>query len=85
MSWIKAAFLTGLLSSLLINATPQAMAADGDHRGGRGCQRGDRIDIQDLDMSPDPSYRGPAGSRLEGTHQFRARARMRNRCCGPRG
>ena len=58
MSWIKAAFLTGLLSSLLINATPQAMAADGDRRGGRGCQRGDRINIQDLDMSPDPVIEG---------------------------
>jgi hypothetical protein len=59
MSWIKAAFLTGVLSSLLINATPQTMAADGDRRGqGRGCQRGDRINIQDLDMSPDPLIEG---------------------------
>lgn len=59
MSWIKAAFLTGVLSSLLVNATPQTMAADGDRRGsGRGCQRGDRINIQDLDMSPDPLIEG---------------------------
>lgn len=59
MSWIKAAFLTGVLSSLLMNATPQTMAADGDRRGpGRGCQRGDRINIQDLDMSPDPLIEG---------------------------
>ncbi len=58
MSWIKAAFLTGVLSSLLMNATPQAMAADGERRGGRGCQRGDRINIQDLDMSPDPIIEG---------------------------
>jgi hypothetical protein len=57
MSWIKAAFLTGVLSSLLMNATPQAMAADGDRRG-RGCQRGDQLNIQDLDMSPDPLIEG---------------------------
>jgi len=57
MSWIKAAFLTGVLSSLLMNATPETMAADGDRRG-RGCQRGDRINIQDLDMSPDPVVEG---------------------------
>ncbi|MGZ8487625.1 MAG: hypothetical protein ACXWW4_03720, partial [Candidatus Binatia bacterium] len=58
MSWIKAAFLTGVLSSLLMNVTPETMAADGDRRGGRGCQRGDRINIQDLDMSPDPIVEG---------------------------
>jgi len=59
MSWIKAAFLTGVLGSLLVNATPQTMAADWERRGGgRGCQRGDRINIQDLDMSPDPLIEG---------------------------
>ena len=59
MSWIKAAFLTGVLSSLLVNATPQTMAADyGRGPQGRGCQRGDRLNIQDLDMSPDPLIEG---------------------------
>jgi hypothetical protein len=58
MSWIKAAFLTGVLSSLLMNVTPETMAADGDRRGGRGCQSGDRVNIQDLDMSPDPLIEG---------------------------
>ena len=52
MDWIKAVFLTGLLSTLVINFSPEAMAAD----WGRGdsCRRGDRLQIQDLDMSPDP-------------------------------
>ena len=52
MDWIKAVFLTGLLSTLVINFSPEAMAAD----WGRGdsCRRGDRMQIQDLDMSPDP-------------------------------
>lgn len=56
MAWIKAAFLTGLLSTLLMNLTPEAMAAD---RGrGDNCRRGDRLQIQDLDMSPDPVVAG---------------------------
>jgi hypothetical protein len=58
MSWIKAAFLTGLLSSLMINFTPDGMAADWARGQGRGCQRGDRLNIQDLDMSPDPVTEG---------------------------
>lgn len=59
MSWIKAAFLTGVLSSLLVNVTPSSMAAEFG-RGGRhgGCQRGERLNIQDLDMSPDPIVEG---------------------------
>jgi hypothetical protein len=56
MAWIKAAFLTGLLSTLVVNLTPDAMAAD---RGrGDNCRRGDRLQIQDLDMSPDPVVEG---------------------------
>ena len=59
MSWIKAVILTGVLSSLLVNATPPTMAADFDRGAqGRGCRRGDRINIQDLDMSPDPLIEG---------------------------
>jgi hypothetical protein len=56
MSWIKAAFLTGLLSSLMVNFTPNSMAAD--YGRGRGCQRGDKLTIQDLDMAPDPLVEG---------------------------
>ena len=52
MDWIKSVFLTGLLSTLVMNFSPEAMAAD---RGrGDSCRRGDRMQIQDLDMSPDP-------------------------------
>ncbi len=59
MDWIKAAFLTGLLSSLMVNFTPDASAAEFGRPGrGGGCQRGERINIQDLDMSPDPVIEG---------------------------
>jgi hypothetical protein len=52
MSWTKAALLAGFLSLLLIDAAPEALAKD------RSCRRGDRIQIQDLDMSPDPVIDG---------------------------
>ena len=56
MAWIKAAFLTALLSTIAMNLTPEATAAD---RGrGNSCRRGDRLNIQDLDMSPDPVIEG---------------------------
>ncbi|HET7006865.1 MAG TPA: hypothetical protein VFK65_15280 [Candidatus Binatia bacterium] len=59
MSWIKAAFLTGVLSSMMVNFTPDSMAAEWAWGQGRGgCQRGDRLNIQDLDMSPDPLVEG---------------------------
>ena len=54
MNWIKAALLTGLLSAPFINLIGEATAADG--RG--ACRRGDRLQIQDLDMSPDPMTEG---------------------------
>lgn len=52
MGWIKAALLAGFLSHLLIGAAPEALAKD------RNCRRGDRVQIQDLDMSPDPVIDG---------------------------
>jgi hypothetical protein len=56
MDWIKAAILAGFLSSLMVPVTPEAMAAD---RGrGDSCRRGERLNIQDLDMSPDPVIEG---------------------------
>ncbi len=48
------ALLTGLMGILLIGFGLDAMAAE----RGRGCRRGDRIKIQDLDMSPDPVIEG---------------------------
>jgi len=58
MSWIKAAILSGVLSSMMVNFTPASMAADYGRGQGRNCQRGDRLNIQDLDMSPDPVTEG---------------------------
>ena len=52
MSWIKAAILTGLLSSLVVNFTGDATAKD------NSCRRGDRLNIQDLDITPDPIIEG---------------------------
>lgn len=48
------ALLAGLLGILFISFGVDAMAAE----RGRGCRRGDRIRIQDLDMSPDPVVEG---------------------------
>ena len=56
MTGIKAALLSGLLSTFMMNLIPEAKAADFG-RGG-SCRRGDRLNIQDLDMSPDPVIEG---------------------------
>jgi hypothetical protein len=56
MAWIKAALLAGFLSTLMMNMVPDAAAADRG-RGG-SCRRGERLNIQDLDMSPDPVIEG---------------------------
>jgi len=56
MAWIKAAFLMALLSTLMMNLTPEATAVDRG-RGG-SCRRGDGLKIQDLDMTPDPVIEG---------------------------
>lgn len=47
--------LLGLLGLLLIGSVSDAMGAE---RGRGSCRRGDRIRIQDLDMSPDPIIEG---------------------------
>lgn len=55
MDWLKAAFLTGLVSMFSMN-----MALDGFAGEGRGnaCRRGDRLNVEDLDVSPDPIVEG---------------------------
>ena len=71
MAWLKTISLTVLFGALLINAAPNALAAEGDQRDRdrresdrvrdwrrNGCRPGDRIGIQDLDMSPDPVFEG---------------------------
>ena len=55
MDWFKAALLAGLLSSMMVNFTPDATAKDRE-RG--SCRRGDRLNIQDLDITPDPIVDG---------------------------
>jgi len=52
----KTVFLTGLLGAALLIFSAEANAADSG-RGG-SCRRGDRLNIQDLDMSPDPVFEG---------------------------
>lgn len=54
MSWIKAALLAGFLTNLLMNTSSEVMAENPK----RDCRRGDRLSIQDLDMSPDPVIEG---------------------------
>ena len=54
--WIKATFLAGFLCSLVMNLIPEAKAADFGR--GNSCRRGDRLQIQDLDMLPDPVMEG---------------------------
>lgn len=56
MNWIKAALLMGLLSAPLVDTAPQVTAADWGR--GNSCRRGDRLRIEDLDMSPDPMIDG---------------------------
>jgi len=56
MNWIKAVLLTGILSNLFLSGAPAAFAAEG--RRGDACRRGDRLHIEDLDMSPDPVVEG---------------------------
>jgi hypothetical protein len=60
MSWIKAALLAGLLSNLLMTFAPDATAAERkkNHNRSASCQRGDRLNIEDIDMSPDPVSAG---------------------------
>jgi hypothetical protein len=59
MAWLKVLLLTGLFSIFLIDLAPEATAAEdrGDWRH-NACRRGDRIAIQDLDVSPDPLVEG---------------------------
>jgi hypothetical protein len=58
MAWFKAILLTGFFSAFLLNLAPEARAAERDDWRRNGCRRGDRIAIQDLDVSPDPLMEG---------------------------
>ncbi|HEY7163741.1 MAG TPA: hypothetical protein VIB79_04210 [Candidatus Binatia bacterium] len=53
----KAVLLAAFLSSFTVNLPAAATAAEFGHNK-NDCRRGDRIRIQDLDMSPDPVVEG---------------------------
>lgn len=74
MDWLKAALLTGLFNFLFMNMTPDAFAAE--DRRGNSCRRSDRLQIEDLNVSPDPLVEG---ARIRG---WRVRLRFDgNRSC----
>jgi hypothetical protein len=64
MDWVKAALLTGLLNIFLMNLAPDTFAAD--YGRGNACRRNDRLNIEDLDVSPDPIVEGTRISIREG-------------------
>ena len=56
MDWFKAILLTGLLNAFFINIGAEAIAADSGR--GNSCRKNDRLQIEDLDVSPDPVVEG---------------------------
>jgi|GEM_PF-502743 hypothetical protein len=56
MRWWKKTVLAALAGLMLIGFAAQANAQP--YGRGGGCRRGDRLFIQDLDMSPDPVIQG---------------------------
>lgn len=56
MDWFKAILLTGLLNVFFINIGAEAIAADSGR--GNSCRKNDRLQIEDLDVSPDPVVEG---------------------------
>ena len=42
----------------MMDSVPAATAADRERGRGCSCRRGDRLNIEDLDMSPDPVIEG---------------------------
>ena len=60
MRIFKTTLTMGLLGVMLLSQTSDGMGAEWDRgeRGRRGCRQGDRLKIQDLDVSPDPIVEG---------------------------
>ena len=56
MDWVKPALAAGLLNIFLMNMAPELSAAESGR--GNACRRGDHLQIQDLDVSPDPIVEG---------------------------
>jgi hypothetical protein len=57
MGWLRTTVLAALAGLMLIGGFAADAGAQPYGRGG-GCRRGDRLTIQDLDMSPDPVVQG---------------------------
>jgi hypothetical protein len=55
MRWFQTTLATALFGLLLMGVVSDAASAEG-RRG--GCRRGERLNIQDLDVSPDPIIEG---------------------------
>jgi hypothetical protein len=55
MRWFQTTLATALFGLLIMGVVSDAAAAEG-RRG--GCRRGERLNIQDLDVSPDPIIEG---------------------------
>jgi len=55
MRWFQTTLATALFGLLLMGVVSDAASAEG-WRG--GCRRGERLNIQDLDVSPDPIIEG---------------------------
>lgn len=65
MTWIKTLLLTGLFSTMLANGVGTASAAEAWRKewgqgdwGRAACRSADRMQIRDLDFSPDPIIAG---------------------------
>ena len=58
MGVLKTALLVGLLGLQFLLTGVAADAAPAERGRGNACRRGDRITIQDLDVSPDPLMEG---------------------------
>lgn len=55
MRWFQTTLATALFGLLIMGVVSDAAAAEG-RRG--GCRRGERLNIQNLDVSPDPIIEG---------------------------
>ena len=92
MGVLKVTLLFGALGAMLITGAANSSGAERDRGRGR-CRNGDRIRIQDLDVSPDPLIEGQrirswkVRVRLEGNREcdteIAVRARPAN-CASPR-
>jgi hypothetical protein len=68
MSFLKIGFLAVLMGFSVLTSSWDAESAE---HGRNACRRGDRVRIQDLDVSPDPLVEG---ERLSGPASMRSKS-----------